>query len=281
MDIVEKLSTAIVESLEKNDVRLYEHCRGELIMRVVDQDFFSLEYIKSYFIVGKALFLILDDMYNSPPLLYKRVVLCAVYCLLKTIVNDKSDKEECSVHASVMLFVLFSENKNFIGGEYLVSKLRNDTEAAAYQFVGMQNVFYWKYKLSNKNIQISQRTKQRVTSVISLPIKIPDESSRQKVMDFEYKNFSSLLEIIPIDIEMKYRGIFVDPLDTESHARLINSAFKPSTFNFLKKEDLKAEDAETSDANTSTLSREKNVKKGCMGLITSVLILIVVILIFN
>ena len=282
MNIVEKLSTSIVESLEKNDIGSYKHYRNELIIRVANQDFFSLEDIKSYFIVGKALVLILDDMYKNPPLLYKRVVLCAVYCLLKTIINDKYDKEECTVHASVMLDILFSENKDFIGGEYMISKLRNNAEAAAYQFVGMQNVFYWKYKLSNKNIQISQRTEQRVTSAVSPPIsKIPDENTRKKVVDFEYDNFSSLLEFIPIDIETKYHGVFIDPLDTETLTRL-KSVFKSSTSNFLKEEVQTTYGTETSDTKTSTSNKEKNSKNGCMGLVTFALFFfIVVMLIFN
>ena len=104
MNIVEKISTAIVESLEKNDIGSYKHYRDELIIRIANQEFFSLKEIKSYFIVGKALVFILDDMYKNPPLLYKRIVLCAVYCLLKTIINDKYDKEECTAHASVLLY---------------------------------------------------------------------------------------------------------------------------------------------------------------------------------
>lgn len=279
MNIVEKLSTAIIESLEKNDIGSYKHYRNELIIRVANQDFFSLEDIKSYFIVGKALFLILDDMYKTPPLLYKRVVLCAIYCLLKTIINDKYDKEECTVHASVMLYILFSENKDFIGGEYMISKLRNNAEAAAYQFIGMQNVFYWKYKLSNKNIQISQRTEQRITSAVSPSTsKIPDESTRKKVIDFEYDNFSSLLEFIPIDIETKYHGLFIDPLDTETLTRL-KSVFKPSTSNFLKEEVQTTYGTETSDTNTSNSNKEKN-SKGCMGLVTFALFFFIVVMLF-
>lgn len=58
MNIVEKISTAIIESLEKNDEESYKHYRDELIIKVANQDFFSLEDIENYFIVGKALVLI-------------------------------------------------------------------------------------------------------------------------------------------------------------------------------------------------------------------------------
>ena len=281
MNIVEKISTAIIESLEKNDEESYKHYRDELIIKVANQDFFSLEDIENYFIVGKALVLILDDMYKSPPLLYKRVVLCAVYCLLKTIINDKYDKQECTVHASVMLYILFSENKDFIGGEYMISKLRNNVKAAAYQFVGMQNVFYWKYKLSNKNIHFSQRIMQRLISAVSPSTsKIPDESTRKKVIDFEYDNFSSLLEFIPVDIEMKYHGVFIDPLDSEILDRL-KSVFKSNTSNFSREEVQKTYDTKVLDMNTSTSNKCNNSKNGCMGIVTFALIIIVTMIIFN
>lgn len=45
MNIVEKISTAIIESLEKNDEESYKHYRDELIIKVANQDFFSLEDI--------------------------------------------------------------------------------------------------------------------------------------------------------------------------------------------------------------------------------------------
>lgn len=236
MHIVEKISTAIVESLENNDRKTYKHYREELIIKVVNQDCFSIEDVKNYFVVGKALVLILDDMYKNPPLLYKRVVLCAMYCLLKTIINDKNDKEERTAYASALLYILFSENKDFIGGEYLMHKLRSDAEAAVYQFVGMQSVFYWKYQLSNYNVQFLPRIEQRLANaVLPFTSKIPDEMSRQKVIDFEYNNFSSLLDSIPIDIEMTYHGLVIDPFDIEIFTQL-ECVFRPSTFNFMKKE---------------------------------------------
>lgn len=101
MRVVENLSAAILESLEKNDIESYIDYRDKLIIRVVDQDYFSIENIENHFIVGKALALILDDMYNKQPLLYKRIVLSAVYCLLKVIIRDRYNKgqsyECCSV----------------------------------------------------------------------------------------------------------------------------------------------------------------------------------------
>ncbi len=273
MNIVEKLSTNIVESLEKNDIGSYKHYRDELIIRVANQDFFSLEDIKSYFIVGKALVLILDDMYKNPPLLYKRIVLCAVYCLLKTIINDKYDKEECTTHASVLLYILFSENKDLICGEYMMSKLRNNAEATVYQFVGMQSVFYWKYKLSNHNIQIMPRIEQRWASAVSPSTsKIPDESTRQKVTDFEYNNFSSLLDSIPMDIEMKYPGVFIDPLDDTEIITRLKSVFRPSTFNFLKKE------VQANTTEPSPTSSKKSSKRGCMVLTLICIMLALIIM---
>lgn len=234
MNVVENLSVEIIKSLKDDNITSYKLYREELIIRVANQDFFNLEDIGNYFIVGKALTLILDDMYKTPPLLFKRIVMSAIYCLLKTIIKDKYDKEECTMYASVLLYILFSENKDFIGGEYLMSKLRNNAEAAAYQFVGMQNVFYWKYKLSNQNLQFPERIEQRLACAISPAApNIPDESTRKKIIDFEYDNFASLLDCIPMDIETTYHGVFIDPLDEEILVRL-KSAFKPNTSNFLK-----------------------------------------------
>ncbi len=273
MNIIENLSSVIVDSLGKNDIKLYEDSRNEMITKIANQDFFNLEGIENYFTVGKALTLILDDMYKNPPLLYKRVVLCATYCLLKAIINDKYDKEERTVHASALLYILFSENDDFIGREYLMSKLRNNVQAAAFQFRGMQSVFYWKYKLSNYNIQFSPRIEQRLTNAISSAPKIPDENNRQKIINFEYENFPVLLDCIPMDIEIRYHGVFIDPFDSDIFARL-KSVFKPNTFNFPKKEPKTKRDTEISYTETSTLIN----KRVCIVISIIIIVLDIVLL---
>lgn len=249
MNVIDNISSEIIKSLEKNNIDSYKHYREELIIRVVNQDCFHLEDIKNHFIVGNALALILDDMYKTSPILYKRVVLCAVYCLLYTIINDKYDEKECTPIAAALLYILFSENRDFIGGEYLMSKLRNNAEAAVHQLVGMQCVFYWKYKLCNQNIILSTRIEQRLVNAI-LPVtsKIPDEDTRRKVLDFESHNFSSLLDCIPVDIEISYHGLFIDSLDDNISMR-VKSMFKPNSLNFLCREEVKQDNKYDSKKN--------------------------------
>lgn len=233
MNTIENISSEIIKSIERNDIESYKCYREELIMRVTSRDFLYPENIKNRFIVGYALALILDDMYKTLPILYKRIVLCAVYCLLSTIVNDNYDEKECTPIAAVLLYILFSENQDFIGGEYLMPKLGNNAETAVHQFIGMQCVFYWKYKLSNQNTLLFTRIEQRLTNAISpVTSKIPDENTRQKILDFESRNLSTLLDCIPIDVEVKYYDIFMDSFDEDISMRL-KSAFKLNSHNFI------------------------------------------------
>ena len=86
--------------------------------------------------------------------------------LLKIIINDKIDSKPQTAIASALLLVLFSENQDFIGGEYIVSKVRT-TEAAAHQYIGMACVFFWKYNLNATKPSLLYRTQQRLQKAIT------------------------------------------------------------------------------------------------------------------
>ena len=145
MNTLESKCKKLLIILENGDVETYKRLRTSIVADISDNDFMVGEY-EDDLAVGKALVIILDDISHGG-ILYKRIVLIAMRSLLKIIINDKIDSKPQTAIASALLLVLFSENQDFIGGEYIVSKVRA-TEAAAHQYIGMSCVFFWKYKLN-------------------------------------------------------------------------------------------------------------------------------------
>lgn len=207
---IEESANNLLSALKEKNKDQYDRCRVSIVAQIFDNDFFA-EQIKDNLSVGKALFVILDNMPKSG-MIYKRVILTAMYCLLKVIYQDRDNEKIETALASLMMFILFAENTDFIGGEYLASNLKS-ADAAAHQTIGMMCVFLWKYKFSSNQPIIKRRTLQRYQNALSNSITdTPDIATRNKVIDFEYNNFSTMIKCMPIDIELKYPGVpFFDP----------------------------------------------------------------------
>lgn len=218
-------------SINGGDVDTYKRLRTSIVVDISDNDFMVRDF-EDDLAIGKGLTVILDDMSHNG-LIYKRVVLIALHSLLKIIMSDKNDTNSQTAIASALLLILFSENPDFVSGEYIVSKVRN-TDAAAHQFIGMTCVFYWKYKFNISKPSLMSRTQQRLqTAINNSTIDTPDASTRKKVIDFEYDNFKSMLHDLPLDVELKYPGIPFS--DLEIVLPKIQSLFKTGLLYFKKK----------------------------------------------
>lgn len=207
---INETSKNLISALENKNIDQYDRCRVAIVANISDNDFFA-EQITDNISVGKALFVILDEMPKSG-VIYKRVILTAMYCLLKIIYEDRNTNNMETALASIMMFILFAENSDFIGGEYLASNLKS-ADAAAHQTIGMMCVFLWKYKFASNQPILKHRTQQRYRNALSNSITdTPDVATRNKVIEFEYKNFSTMIKCMPLDIELKYAGVpFFDP----------------------------------------------------------------------
>ena len=208
MESLESKCQKLLSSINIGDVETYKRLRMSIVIGIIDNDFMVREY-EDNLAVGKALVVILDDM-SYCGMVYKRVALIAMHSLLKIIINDKNDNNPQTAIASALLLILFSENQDFIGGEYIASKVRT-AEAAVHQYIGMSCVFYWKYKFNPLTPNLLCRTQQRLQRAISSSVlDTPDASTRKMVVDFEYDNFCSMLHCLLLDVELKYHGVSFD-----------------------------------------------------------------------
>lgn len=266
MNSLESKCQKLLSTINGGDVETYKRLRTSIVADISDNDFMVREY-EDNLAVGKALVIILDDM-SRGGIIYKRIVLIAMHSLLKIIINDKNDNNSETAIASALLLILFSENQNFVGGEYIVSKVRS-TETAAHQFIGISCVFYWKYKFNPSKPSLLYRTQQRLQKAISSSaLDTPDVSTRKKVIDFEYDNFNSILHDLPLDVELKYPGVpFFDP---EVVIPRIQSMFNAESLYFKKPEPspIKSETITTENINRQVNNTsQKGSSSGCLGFV--------------
>ena len=267
MNSLESKCQKLLSAINGGDVETYKRLRTSIVADISDNDFMVREY-ENNLAVGKALVIILDDM-SRGGIIYKRIVLIAMHSLLKIIINDKNDNNSETAIASALLLILFSENQNFVGGEYIVSKVRS-TETAAHQFIGISCVFYWKYKLNPSKPSLLYRTQQRLRKAISSSaLDTPDVSTRKKVIDFEYDNFNSMLHDLPLDVELKYPGVpFFDP---EVVIPRIQSMFNAESLYFKKPEPspIKSETITTGNNINRQVNNtsQKGSSSGCLGFV--------------
>lgn len=214
MTSIKEWAVLLTKSLEEQDMATFKRCRNAIVSALADNDYminstenlFEMPSISDNLLVGKSLTILLSDMSKSG-LIYRRIVVSAMYCLIKTIINDKYGDNKETALASIFLLILFHENQDFIGGEYIAQRVRNNPEVAAQQFIGMTCVFYWIYKLSSFNIELDIITDSRLQKALNnMLLQIPDESTRKKIVNFEYDNFDAMSKSIPLDFELKYPG---------------------------------------------------------------------------
>lgn len=288
MASLENYSLNLINALEKKDFSAYNRNRVALVASIADNDF-MVDSIQDYLVVGKALTIVLDDL-SKTGLIYRRVVLTALYSLLKNIISDKQDLHPNTAIASAYLFIIYVENRDFIGAEYLIKKLRGDTDATVYQLIGMMCVFLWKFKLSHYPVKFEGRTQSRLLDAMSNSVTdIPNESTRKKVIDFEYENFKSMISDLPLDIELKYPGVpFFDP---EYVFPKIQSMFKPSSSYFISNSIIEENDilndseseisslatgpSNTESDNSNSFPNQKN-NEGCLFSIIMVIIIFII-----
>lgn len=270
MNVLESKCQKLLLSINTGDIDSYKRLRTSIVADISDNDFMVSDYDDSL-VVGKGLVVILDDMPHNG-VIYKRIVLIALHSLLKTIISDKNDNNPQTATASALLLILFSENQNFIGGEYIVSKLRT-MDAAAHQFIGMTCVFYWKYSFNTSKPFLLNQTQQRLQKAINTcTLDTPDISTRKKVIDFEYDNFNSMLHDLPLDLELKYPGMpFNDP---EIVYPKIQTLFTSESLYFKKTESFPQTNTinniEVNSINRQVVnasSKKPESKSGCLGII--------------
>lgn len=266
MTDLESKCQKLLLSITSGDVDAYKHLRTSIVADISDNDF-MVEDFEDDLAIGKGLTVILDDMSHNG-VIYKRVVLIALRSLLKIIMSDKNDTNSQTAIASALLLILFSENPDFLGGEYIVSNVRT-TDAAAHQFIGMTCVFYWKYKFNASKPTLMPRTQQRLlTAMNTSTIDTPDSSTRKKVIDFEYENFNSMLHDLPLDVELKYPGEpFFDP---EIAIPKIQLLFNTRLLYFQKTESIPNAKTTTSNISrpvTTTVPKTTESPSGCLGLV--------------
>lgn len=265
MNSLESKCKQLLSAINGGDVETYKRLRMSIVADISDNDFMVREY-EDNLAVGKALVIVLDDM-SRGGIIYKRVVLIAMHSLLKIIINDKNDNNSQTAIASALLLILFSENQNFVGGEYIVSKVRS-TETAAHQFIGISCVFYWKYKFNPSKPSLLYRTQQRLQkSISSSTLDTPDALTRKKVVDFEYDNFNSMLHDLPLDVELKYPGVpFFDP---EVVYPRIQSMFNAEPMYFKKPEPAPINNERNTTGNSINRpvynTSQKGSSSGCLG----------------
>ena len=267
MNDLESKCQKLLLSITSGDVDAYKRLRTSIVAEISDNDFMVRDY-EDNLAIGRGLVIILDDMPQNG-LIYKRVVLIALRSLLKIIISDKNDNNPETAIASALLLIMFSEEQDFVGGEYIVSKVRT-TDAAAHQFIGMMCVFYWKYKFNASKPTLMPRTQQRLqTAINTSTIDTPDTSTRKKIIDFEYDNFNSMLHDLPLDVELKYPGVpFFDP---EIVIPKIHSLFNTNFLYFKIAESIPNTKTTYNDnisrPVTSTVSKTTESSSGCLSLI--------------
>lgn len=204
---INELSTNLIAAVENHNIIQYNnYC--EAIVAHISSNKFAITKISHYLTVGTALYMILDEMPKSGTI-YKRVLLTAIYCLLNIICKNKDNVKQKEAAAILMLYILFTENLDFIGAEYLASNLK-DIEAAVYHSVGMMNVLLWKYKSAFEHPTFHIRTQQRYQIALetaNVNAAEIDTASRHLIIDGAYFDFKTIVKCIPLDFEMKYPGV--------------------------------------------------------------------------
>lgn len=286
MSTLKERATQLIKAIEDQDSATFNRCRVSIVAELADNDYminpseniFKFTSITDNLLVGRALTILLYDMSKTGPI-YRRIVIAALYCLLKTIIQDKAGKNKETVAASMLLLILFQENEDFIGGEYIARGVRYNAEAAAYQFIGMTCVFYWIYKLSSFNIEIDSITSERFQKALEHTIlDMHDENYRSKVIDFEFNNFDSMLKTLPLDFELKYPGVpFWEP---EIVFPKIESMFGTSSIYFCLNRDkttpfvktTKNSDATSSASQNNTNMLQASTNSGCLSVIAIIVL---------
>ena len=287
MEKIEQYSAYLLESLEKNDFSRYQSCRNIVVAEVADE-MLMLRHIQDYLLVGKALTIILDDFAVKNNTIYKRMLLSAVFSLLSVLLNDKNDNQQNNAMASALLLILFTENENFLGADYLIDKFVN-VQKAAEQYTAMQCVFYWMYKLSKYPVSMKPRTSIRVLDAFTHTItQIPDENQRKRLIDFEYKNFESMVKSIDMDLTLKYLGVDAVMIDYDVMMNRISKMFKTTSSYFTSSKELNVDpriipnsSTETSKSYSSNSSRSNgtNSNNGCMFLMIAIVSIVLISLI--
>lgn len=275
MESLESKCKKMLSALSTGDIEKYKRARAFIVADVSDNYFSEYEYGDGL-TVGKALVVLLDDM-SRKGVIYKRLVLIAMFALLKTIIGDKNDSKPQTAIASALLLILFSENQDFIGREYIASKVRT-TEAAAHQFIGMSCVFLWKYKFNLFKQSLLPRTQQRLQKAISSSvIETPDVLIRKKVIDFEYENFNSILHDLPIDVDLKYPGM--PSFDFEVDLPKIQSMFTSESW-YVTSQEPSSVNNETMGEIINRAANNTSCKEsssGCLSVVTLLIIVLVII----
>lgn len=288
MASIKEWAVLLTKALEEQDIATFKRCRTGIVSALADNDYminstenlFEMPSVNDNLLVGKALTILLSDMSKSG-LIYRRVVVSAMYCLIKTIINDKSCHNKETALASAFLLILFQENQDFIGGEYIGQGVGNNTEVAVQQFIGMTCVFYWMYKLSSFNIELDTITDTRLQKALKdVLLQIPDENTRIKIVNFEYDNFYAMLKSLPLDFELKYPGIpFFEPVSSKIEEMFGNSLkyFHTNNNEPSKKYVNKTSQYPYTNQNTVKRTNPSSNGSGCLP----VIILVIIVSIFS
>lgn len=290
MTSIKERAAILIKAVKEHDVATFKRCRTAIVAALSDNDYmtcsteniFEMQTVSDNLLVGQALIILLSDMSKSGKI-YRRVVVSAMYCLIKAIIDDKLGQNKETVYASIFLLILFHENEDFIGAEYIAQGVRNNAGVAAQQFIGMTCVFYWMYKLSSVNVELDIITDSRLQKALkNMLLQMPDESTRQKVVNFEYNNFEAMLKSLPLDFELRYPGVpFLEPDIVHSK---IKAMFNDNTMYFQTNDNESAKCFEnmtsqhpSTNQNTVKHTPSSSNNSGCL----SVIILVLIVSIFS
>ena len=276
MNVLESKCKELLESIINGDINKYNRLREYIVVEISDNDY-SVSNFEDSLSVGKALVIILDDLDNSG-IVYKRIVLLTLFSLLTIITNDKYNKQPQTAIAAALLLILFSENQNFIGGVYFVSKLQT-SKAAAHQYIGMCCVFYWTLKFNDSKPNLLHRTENRLQNAINtLTLDIPESSTRMKVIDFEHDNFKSMIDDIPLDMDLIYPGLPYDYVSEKVPTLLISNSL------YFEKPTHSLEKVVTDDNNVTNnpqmqedSNNSESAPTGCSGMFLLSLIVMIIL----
>ena len=111
---------------------------------------------------------------------------------------------------------------------------------------------------------------------------MPDESTRMKIVDFEYNNFDAMSKSLPLDFELKYPGVpFFEPdvVFSKVEALFGNSLmyFHTNNDGLSKKYVDKTSHYPSTNQNTVKRTTPSSNGSGCL----SVIILVIIVSIFS
>ena len=140
-------------------------------------------------------------------------------------------------------------------------------------------VFYWTLKFNDSKPNLLHRTENRLQNAINtLTLDIPESSTRMKVIDFEHDNFKSMIDDIPLDMDLIYPGLPYDYVSEKVPTLLISNSL------YFEKPTHSLEKVVTDDNNVTNnpqmqedSNNSESAPTGCSGMFLLSLIVMIIL----